>query len=363
MYFQSSSPFRSPYSSSSHPQPSQPLTPELQPTDLAVSSSEHRSNEPDACPLSPYDLSLLARWCATTYRSLSLDDRNGKVWMIVIVQKAMRHPALLDSILALSALDMAHHFERDYIEEHQQNRQQLQRLANVHYDRARIELDDQVNQPVLDLSHRDSNALFAVCSMLMVFAFGSIQSHRSSNASALADLCQIFHQMRGSPEILVSLVDQVGQGELACLIRSGETSPIMPNTFTLAIHALRKVNYANPEGNYDTGTRLIYNKAIDCLASSLRYTAWSSLPGLVEVSWLLEIPEEFMGLALDHQPIALTILAHYCVILYHLRAQWWMGDFGIKVLKEIGLLLGRDRVCSIQWAIDATGINLATSFV
>jgi hypothetical protein len=57
--------------------------------------------------------------------------------------------------------------------------------------------------------------------------------------------------------------------------------------------------------------------------------------------------------------MALTILAHYCVVLFHSRGHWWIGNFGIQVLKEICYLLGSDGLSRINWAIDATGICLA----
>ncbi|PYI25611.1 hypothetical protein BP00DRAFT_499350 [Aspergillus indologenus CBS 114.80] len=344
-----------------HPRLSMLLSPWTSLPDHAADKIDRDRKEPETCTLSPCDLTLLARWCATTYQSLASDGRDAEIWRSLIVQEAMRYPPLLDGILALSALEMLGDCERDNAQEHKQDEQQLRYLAMLHWDRARAWLDSQVKSARPELTHKDSNAMFALCNILIVFAFGHSQIPSfSSRESALEDFCDIFRQLRGSPEIVVPLIDQVQQGELASLVRPEEARHrLMPDTFTLAIHGLRKMNNGDAERSLDPGTnsRSTYSQAIDCLSSCLRYIAWSSRPGLIELSWLLEIPAGFVDLALNHQPIALSILAHYCVVMYHLRSQWWMGDLGMKLLKEIRQLLGRDRSGDIQWALDAVAID------
>ncbi|OJK01309.1 hypothetical protein ASPACDRAFT_1879885 [Aspergillus aculeatus ATCC 16872] len=358
------SPSSYPSRSDPHLSKSKPSSPRSSLTDPAV---DCRSNEPEACTLGPCDLTLLARWCASTHRSLSLDGRNGSIWRSRIVREGMSYPPLLNSILALSALDMLYNCGRDSVQMPQHKQQHLRRLVILHWDRASAGLDNQINPARSGLPRNDSISLFALCNILIVLAFGHIRwsscspppsSSSSSCRSAIVDFCYTVRQVRGSPEILVQLIDDVAQGELASLVRPEEASHrMMPNTFTLAIHALRnkaQVNKADPEARLDPSTSLIYSQAIDRLSSCLQYLTWSSRPGLLGLSWLLEIPAGFVDLALDQQPIALTILAHYCVVLYHLRSQWWMGNLGIQILKEISQLLGRDdRLGDIQWAIDA----------
>ncbi|PYI15105.1 hypothetical protein BO99DRAFT_484733 [Aspergillus violaceofuscus CBS 115571] len=307
--------------------------------DHAADKIDRDRKEPETCTLSPCDLTLLARWCATTYQSLASDGRDAEIWRSLIVREAMRY---------------CHYWT------HKQDQQQLRHLAMLHWDRARTWLDNQLGPTRLEPTRKHSNAVLALCNILMVFAFAHMQIPSSSRESALEDFCDIFRQLRGSPEIVVPLIDQVQPGELASLVRPEEARHrVMPDTFTLAIHALRKVNNTHPDGNLDpdANNKRINSQAIDSLSSCLRYIAWSSRPGLIELSWLLVIPAGFVDLALNHQPIALSILAHYCVVMYHLRSQWWMGDLGTRLLKEIRQLLGRDRSGDIQWALDAVAID------
>ncbi|PWY76116.1 hypothetical protein BO94DRAFT_568530 [Aspergillus sclerotioniger CBS 115572] len=328
--------------------------PGMLPSIGAVGQSDHFPMQ-DTCTLSPDDLTLLAHWCSTTYRSLTPDGKNEQFWRSAIVREAMHHAALLQGIFALSALQLAHR-GKDSLQ-----RQELQSVAHLHWARARAGLDDALCQHALDIPH-NCHALFALCSILVVLAFGHTRLVRSvSTHSALDDLGHSFSQLRGSPEVLIVLIDRLREGEMDSLVSQEEPGPIMPNTSSLAILTLRQLNAQHEED--DPGLHAIYAQAIDDLVCCLRYVAWGSNPGIVGLSWILEIPEEFLDLVADRQPLALSILAHYCVVLYHLRKQWWMGNRGILALQEICELLGRDQLFTIHWALDSTGIGLTGGFI
>ncbi|RAL03243.1 uncharacterized protein BO80DRAFT_15838 [Aspergillus ibericus CBS 121593] len=314
------------------------------------------ARESDACTLCPDDLKLLANWCSTTCRSLTPDGKNVSFWRSVIVRDAMYDSALRQSMLALSALHLAHRSDDDSLQRHD-----FQSAAYQHWALARAGLDDALCQHALDLPE-SCHPMFALCSILVVLAFGHTRLQSSiSPPSALDDLCQIFQQIRGSPEVLIVLIDRVREGEMASLVSQDESGPPMPNTSALAIHTLRQLNAEHEDE--DPELHAIYAQAIDDLVCCLRYVAWGSNPGMVGLSWILEIPEEFLDLVVERQPLALSILAHYCVVLYHLRKQWWMGNRGIQALQEICETLGRDRISTIHWALDSTGISLTGDFI
>lgn len=72
---------------------------------------------PDVRSLSPDDLDLFANWCTTTYRSLTHDLNSQQIWRSVVPREALRYPVLLDSILALSALELAYYSEQDRVQQ------------------------------------------------------------------------------------------------------------------------------------------------------------------------------------------------------------------------------------------------------
>lgn len=303
--------------------------------------------DPEAHILNQDELELLSNWCSTTYQSFSSAwDFDPKVWRSIIIRTALHHPALLEGIFALSALQLAHRSSR-------QDASQQKCLLNSAYTykkKAQSGLDYLVQHY---LENADRGVLFMLCNILVVFEFASIQHFRSSScssssSSALDDMSQIFRQLRASTTNLAKIVNEIREQKVA----KEASSPTMPNTFGLAILMLRRLNAQHD----NLERRPIYDEAIKQLASCLEYMAWSSKPGIVELSWFLIISDEMVGLVADRQPMALTILAHYCAILYHLRDQWWLADLGTRVLKEISHLLDHEQISTLSWVIDVTGV-------
>lgn len=292
------------------------------------------------------ELDLLSNWYSTTYQSFSAAyNFDPDVWRSIIVRTALHHPALLQGIFALSALQMAYRNTRQ---------DGLLNSAYMYKKNAQNGLGQ--------LEAADRGVSFMLCNILVVFEFASIQrfpstsasspssspSLSSTSSSALDDMSQIFLQLRSSTTNLAEVVNDTREQRAA----KEAPSPAMPSTFGLAILMLRRLNAQHE----DAAKRPIYDEAINQLASCLEYMAWGSTPGIIELSWFLIISDEMMGLIVDREPVAMTILAHYCVILYHLRNQWWVGDLGTGVLKDISRLLDPEQLSTISWVMDVTGI-------
>lgn len=139
--------------------------------------------------------------------------------------------------------------------------------------------------------------------------------------------------------------------------------PRMPNTTVLVILSLKRFADASvrspdhrprPQQPHPAD---IYHATIDQLGAALDMLAQGREPMFVGFQWLSNIPAGFLELVRTHQPVALAILAHYCVVLHHLRDRWWMGGWALAVLHEICDLLGPEEIKSISWALDATGFG------
>ena len=308
---------------------------------------------PEVRSLSPDDLELLANWCTTTYRSLTHDRNSEEIWRSNIPQEALRYPFLLDSILAVSALQLAYYSEQDGAQHIK-----LLRTSQTHWIQAHAGLTHQINR-VLDRSN--CTALFAQCNAQIIFAFTYFQltARPSASTTALDRLCRVFRHVRGPTKVLIDLTDIVREGELASPVTPHEQDPKMPNTSAIAILGLKRLNMSQEHlGLEARQTKMVYSQAIDQLESCLAYTTRSSDPGIHGLLWILRIPSEYLDLLQNREPFALIILAHYCVIMYHLRKRWWMGDWGVRVLEEICGLLRRDWLATISWAIDVTSIHV-----
>lgn len=330
------------YTSPPSTSPSPPRVPEAR-IDTTITDLEAQILNENELELNQDELELLSNWCSTTYESFSSAYTfDPKVWKSIIIRTALSHPALLEGIFALSALQLAYRSTRH---------DDLLNSAYTHKKNAQSGLHE--------LETADRGVPFMLCNILVVFEFAGIQrfppsssSFSSSSSSALDDMSQIFLKLRASTTNLAELVNETREQKVA----KEAPSPAMPSTFGLAILMLRRLNTQHD----DLGKKPIYDQAINQLASCLEYMAWGSKPGIVELSWFLIISDEMMGLIADRQPMALTILAHYCVILYHLRNQWWVADLGTGVLKDISHLLGPEQLPAISWVMDVTGVCPST---
>lgn len=300
--------------------------------------------DPESHHLNQDELELLSNWRSMTYLSFSSAwDFDPELWRTTILRTALHPPSLLEGIFALSALQLSYRSSR----RDDPRQKGLLNSAYTHKRNTQSGLDDLL-QRYTGVADRDVH--FMLYEILVVFEFASVQYFQSSSSSSALDgMSQIFRQLRTSTTNLTKLVNEIREQKVAKAKR-----PSMPNTFEVAISTLRRLNsqiqHDNPK------RRLIYDEAIKQLASCLGYMSWSSKPGIVELSWVLFISDEMMELIAVRQPIALTILAHYCAVLYHLRDQWWVADLGTRVLKDICRLLGHEGISTISWAIDVTGV-------
>ena len=301
--------------------------------------------DPDSHPLNQDELDLLHNWCSTTYLSFSSAwDFDPELWRTIILRTASRHPSLLEGISALSALQLAHRSSRQDVP----RQKALLNSAYTHQRNAQSGLNDILQHYP---GNADHDVLFKLYEILVVFEFASIQHFRSpSSSSALDVLSQIFRHLRASTTNLARLVNGIYEQKVA----KKPPIPRMPNTFEVAISKLRRLNSQTQDDN--PKRKPVYDEATKQLALCLGYMSWSSKPGIVELSWFLFISDEMMGLIADRQPMALAILAHYCALLYHLRDQWWVADVGIRVLEDIGHLLGHEGISAISWVVDVTGV-------
>lgn len=309
--------------------------------------------------LSLIELELLTNWCTSTYRTITRSRSSEQLWKIAIPRQALLHPPLLDGIFTLSALHLAHRTNQD---QDPKQRKELLHSAKGYWTKAQACLESEVDRWKRAPTQNDRSALlFALCCVQTMSAFAIHRLSRPSTStstptSTLEELCLMFRQMRGATEVMVDLIDDVQNSDVASLVAQEDNiGPTMPNTSALAILAMKRLvaRQAYP-GLESQLTKAVYNEAIDQLGSCLSYTSQSSDPGLVGFSWILGIPGDFLDFLEDRQPLALIILAHYCVVMYHLRDRWWMGDWGPKALEAICGLLGREEMEKINWALDAT---------
>ncbi|OQE00559.1 hypothetical protein PENVUL_c050G04524 [Penicillium vulpinum] len=298
------------------------------------------------------DLELMMHWCTTTYKSMTGDPTSEQIWQTTIPKLSLRYPALRQGILALSALHLASTSTSSrrwrYLETARSH--QAQALTGLH-----IESDEKAPEA-------ESQATFALCCIMIVFTFGfcQIDSENDSNEEqldVLDEFFEVFQLTRWLVSILVASMERITSSELNALFHPEDLPPTMPDMSRLVVLSLQRQNEleAIRDATHETD---VYDSTIEHLSHALEQLMKGGEPKVFAFCWSWRIPEEFLELLQARRPFALVILAHYSVILHHLRGSWWMGDWGNRILSEIGDLLDPEWREFISWPIDATGCFL-----
>ncbi|KAJ5502567.1 hypothetical protein N7463_005441 [Penicillium fimorum] len=298
------------------------------------------------------DLELMMHWCTTTYKSMAGDPASERIWQTTIPQLSLRYPALRQGILALSALHLASTSTSSrrwrYLDTARLH--QAQALAGL-----RIESDE-------DALEAESQAIFALCCIMIVFTFGfcQIDSENDSDEDrpdVLDEFFEVFQLTRWLVSIMVTSKERITADELNPLFYPEDPPPSMPNMSRLVVLSLQRQNSmeAIRDATHETD---VYDSTIEHLSQALEQLMKGGEPNMFTFSWSFRIPAEFLELLEARRPFALVVLAHYTVILHHIRGSWWMGDWGNRILQEIGDLLDPEWRELIGWPIDATGCFL-----
>ncbi|PYI20896.1 Zn(II)2Cys6 transcription factor [Aspergillus violaceofuscus CBS 115571] len=304
---------------------------------------------PPGGELNIQDLELMMQWCTTTYRSVSRNSTVEGIWQGVVPREAMRHPFLMHGILALSALHLASATssntgasKEDYLRTAKSHQQQaVAGLAKVadHLDRS------------------NCNAAFALSSIMVVFAFafqGNPIPTVNTQSNALDALMDIFQFTRGSIDVQGEIIEWVADGEFSALLEYDNSQPKMPDTSRLAIMSLSRRN-TNLAIKDPTHEKDVYDATINHLGFSLDKLARGGETMIIAFQWIFRIPSRYVELVRERKPFALAILAHYAVIIHSLRGHWWIGEWGTRLIRDIGQHLDAGWRESISWVIDATG--------
>ncbi|PLB41572.1 uncharacterized protein BDW47DRAFT_122614 [Aspergillus candidus] len=293
------------------------------------------------------DLELTVQWSTATYRSIATGTSFEKIGQTVIPQEAIPHPFLTHGLLALSALHIAstsdHHSREEYI-----------KTAQSHHSQTVCGF----RKAVQSLDKSTCDAVFAMCHIDLVYSFALPLTIELSSNNPIDNLCHIITHIQTSSPITQ---DNPLSPPSPHSPSTHETH--MPNTSQLAIIALTRLNntLSDQDPSHPVST---YTTTIIHLASSLKtllHSGGNEETPLSTMQWTYHVPAAFLPLARQRRPFALVLLAHYAVILHAMRASWWVGEWGERIIRECGLALGGEWKGALGWVVDATGVFIDLS--
>ncbi|KAK9492442.1 hypothetical protein V1508DRAFT_158707 [Lipomyces doorenjongii] len=293
------------------------------------------------------DLDLMHHYSTQTYRTLSEATKIQEIWKTVIPKEALAHRFLMHGLLALSALHLIEINNGDK----GPSRMMYMEIATRHQSLALSSFRPELNS----ITPLNCNALFAFSCFLSIFAFASSQCMGIEQGMApVEEIVQAFSLLRGVYEILHMAWDWIEKGQLEPLLRHPGTSTTgaVSAEARAALDHLEEVN----NDNRDSEAKEVCCAAIHKLRESFENFYSQCLQVRIAMAWPITVPPAYIILLKSRQPMALVILAHYCVILRWLERCWWLTGWSEKLVEEIYQSLDASWRPSIRWPVKIVGL-------
>ncbi|GKZ63057.1 hypothetical protein AnigIFM49718_010788 [Aspergillus niger] len=304
---------------------------------------------PRAPELNLSDMELLLQWCSSTYATMAHDQQFEHLYQYVLPKEGLEYPFVLHGLLALSALHIARAKDPT-------SGTRYFSIALEHQNRAIA-----LFRPIVPSIDRDnSHPIFVFASLLLQLAFAIppcsplVETH-----DPVQDLVQAFTLCRGLREIWGASWQWVKEGKLADVFTQVDDTKHwpLPETTEVALSQLKYLNETRGKRSGDHDTEC-YGAAINHLKDMMEI--YQDKPRRVELAlrWPFGLESRFLKLLKERDPMALVILAHYCLVLHHFRHHWWMEGWSLRVAHGIWHQLHESWRPYISWVVQEVGLEV-----
>lgn len=280
-------------------------------------------------------------YTTTTFQALGpvRSPRVSQFWQNQVPDIAQAHHFLMHNVLAVSALHVA------YLTP--QQRSKYCRISVGHYNKA-LGL---FRSSVTNIAPGHVSAIFASTVLVFVMSMGLPFIHGVIDNDVLDAFMAIISVLRRSFHFFVSVWEQeLGTGTPGPWhfdILLG-TYPIDDSTENAlqALHTMAESSAKNP------GQLATYRDTIQKLRTSFQYTSLKPRMWGRTIFWPRSVSEEYVALLHEKQPLALALLAHWCVPVFHAPHRWYVDNWPERVIKTIAQSLGPSWEAIMKWPLD-----------
>ena len=303
--------------------------------------------------MSPQDLVLFRHFAIFTSFSISNSRELQRLWQLAVPREAIPHDFLMHAILGVAAAHLAHllpNSGHDY-----------EQRASIHRNRAM-----QSALPALaKVTPTNCHALFAFAGVTAFSMFAlPYWAHGCSNESPVDRMLIVFSLSRG-PKILLdkdNALEWIKGGEMQLmleprgrwLVKGKPRVHALPENIQVRFDNLMLLNELSQARSAEQGC---YKTAIQKLHQTFEALRGTADDTSVFV-WVALVPDEYVRALRARKPMALIILAHWGVLLYQIRGQWWSGNRGAQMVEAIREELPAQWQSAIQWPIEITRRDL-----
>ncbi|KAJ5106459.1 hypothetical protein N7456_003134 [Penicillium angulare] len=303
-------------------------------------SSRAASSDETPAPVLQMDhFELILQWINHTHRLLARNEETRKVWEIHVLQEGLKEPFLMHGVLALSALHLA--------SLRQDNRRVMWLdLAIAHKNTALSMFSAQLQN--IDLSNPKAMMTFA--SLAFAFSLASVLNvGGEEDGPSLSSLTDVFHMARGVQAVMGTKQDFIRESNFAPLLSTARPDANIPMDTLDALDQLEQLLVQC--GQADTGFGApYYIKEIDSMRGLLPFTYDQPTSMTMAGGWAIRLSQEYLEDLQSQKPLALVVLAHYCVFLHAARENWCISSWGRRVFLDIREHLDPGWHPHIQWA-------------
>ncbi|KAJ5656846.1 hypothetical protein N7507_008796 [Penicillium longicatenatum] len=297
------------------------------------------SSIPNLPSLDMTQLELIIQWINHTHKFIARSEKTRQVWEMPVLEEALNAPFLMHGILALSALHLSH------LRKDGRHVMWLD-VAIAHKNTALIMFSDQLR----NISQSNAKAMMIFAGLAFAFSLASaLNMGTQGDMPGLNSLTDAFILARGVQTVLDAESGFLKESNFAPLFDMTAPEVDIPEHVLAALDRLEQlqVKCSQTDSNINS---VAYMQTIKSLRNLAAFTYAEPTSMTMAAGWAIRASQEYFDDLKAKKPLALVILAHYCVFLHMARDNWSIGSWGRDVSKDITQLLEPEWQPHIEWA-------------
>ncbi|KAH6874372.1 hypothetical protein B0T10DRAFT_415440 [Thelonectria olida] len=293
------------------------------------------------------DLELLHNFTSSTYSTLTTDPDIRNLWKTAIIRKAIECTYVMHSVLAVSAVHLAHY--------RPEKRQSYMSQGLHHHQIATREATQLMSE--LRTEHCEHLWIFSI--LTIYFTLGCPRTDETSLLFGKTVFPDWIFLLTGVRHLLLKLQSESYSGVLSPVINRGSDR-------WLAVHEpqhenarmLNELSRRVAAAVSDETELKIYQFALHELRCQLSFVLSAGHKDLDIIDgfvWQFSVADDFLPLLNQSKPEAVAIFAHSCIILKALEKHWWVQGWGDFLLSKAWDVLDDEYRLWVQWPIEEMG--------
>lgn len=295
------------------------------------------------------DLELMHHYSTVSYKTISRHSEFADSFQSEVPKIALSHPFLMHGLLALSASHLVH------LNKDSERVKEYLELALGHQTLALRLFRGQLD----NITPSNSEAMFAFSSIATVLAFASLRTTGVQALPPIEGMFQIYNLCRGVSEILQASKPWLNTSNswIPTVLESMRMpEKPLPADIEKNISLLFKLNLDLTVTGQTIEETAASENAIDEISTTFQQVhsgfavAWA-------FRWPICVAPIFISNLRDRRPMALVILAHYCILLHKMDDFWWMNGWPRRLLHSIYTTLDPSWRDAIRWPVEVIGLD------